>query len=128
MVMQSLRRDQMISQPSRLAVALFGLAVALVQAHPPREFCAMIGNVAQWVADCARVSFTEAPQDGAAWLAGDCNRRLTRGDSWHSNWNALASVRGTLPADHRRNDTGFRVVKTLRYAAGPGCHDGTSYA
>jgi formylglycine-generating enzyme required for sulfatase activity len=127
MVMQSLRRYQMVSQPSRLAVALLGLVVALVQAYPPRALCDMMGGVAQWVADCARSSCAEAPQDGAAWLAGNYPRRLTQG-SWPSNWHELASVREAIPADQHRNDTGFRVAKTLRYAAGPGCHDGTSYA
>lgn len=91
------------------------LSTKAVGTYAPNAFGLydMMGNVAQWVADCARVSFAEAPQDGAAWLAGDCTRRLTRGGSWHSNWNELASVREAIPADQRRNDTGFRVAKTL---------------
>jgi formylglycine-generating enzyme required for sulfatase activity len=92
------------------------LSTKAVGTYAPNAFGLydMMGNVAQWVADCARVSFAETPQDGSAWLAGDCTRRLTRGGSWHSNWNELASVREAIPADQRRNDTGFRVAKTLR--------------
>jgi formylglycine-generating enzyme required for sulfatase activity len=74
----------------------------------------MMGNVAQWVADCANPSIAEAPQDGSAWLAGDCTQRLTRGGTWHSDWNELASYRKAVKRDERRNDTGFRVAKTLR--------------
>jgi formylglycine-generating enzyme required for sulfatase activity len=74
----------------------------------------MLGNVAQWVADCATPSFAEAPQDGSAWLAGDCNRRIRRGGRWPSNWSERAGYREAIQADQRRNGTGFRVAKTLR--------------
>jgi formylglycine-generating enzyme len=74
----------------------------------------MMGNVAQWVADCANPSCAEAPQDGSAWLAGDCIQRLTRGGTWQSNWSDLASSRKAITADERRNDTGFRVAQSLR--------------
>jgi formylglycine-generating enzyme required for sulfatase activity len=74
----------------------------------------MLGNVAQWVADCANPSFAGAPQDGSAWLEGDCAKRISRGGTWHSNWNELASYREAIQPDQRRNDTGFRVAKTLR--------------
>jgi hypothetical protein len=43
-----------------------------------------------------------------------CPQRLTRGGTWHSNWSELASYRKALTADVRRNDTGFRVAKSLR--------------
>jgi formylglycine-generating enzyme required for sulfatase activity len=47
-------------------------------------------------------------------LTGDCTQRLTRGGIWHSNWSALASYRKAVQAEQRRNDTEFRVAKTLR--------------
>jgi formylglycine-generating enzyme required for sulfatase activity len=74
----------------------------------------MLGNVAQWVVDCANPTFAGAPQDGSAWLTGDCAKRITRGGTWHSGWNELASYRLAIPADQRQNDTGFRVAKPLR--------------
>jgi formylglycine-generating enzyme required for sulfatase activity len=73
----------------------------------------MMSKVAQWVADCANTSLAETPQDGSAWLTGDWTQRLTRGGTWHSNWNELASYRKAVQADQRGNDTGFRVAKTL---------------
>ncbi len=92
------------------------LSTKAVGTYDPNPFGIheMMGNVAQWVADCANPSFAEAPQDGSAWLAGDCSTRITRGGSWHSNWNELAGYREALQPDQRRNDTGFRVAKALR--------------
>ena len=92
------------------------LSTKVVGTYEPNAFGLhdMMGNVAQWVADCANPSFAGAPQDGSAWLAGNCAERITRGGTWHSNWNELASYRHAIPADQRRNDTGFRVAKMLR--------------
>jgi formylglycine-generating enzyme required for sulfatase activity len=74
----------------------------------------MLGNVAQWVTDCANPSIAEAPQDGSAWLAGDGTQRVTRGGTWHNDWGELASYRQAVKAHEQGNDTGFRVAKTLR--------------
>ena len=92
------------------------LSTTAVGTYAPNAFGLhdMMGNVAQWVADCANPSFAGAPRDGSAWLEGDCAKRMTRGGTWHSSWNELASYRKSMQADQRSNDTGFRVAKMLR--------------
>jgi formylglycine-generating enzyme required for sulfatase activity len=42
----------------------------------------MHGNVSEWVEDCYREHYREAPADGSAWAAGNCIRRVVRGGSW----------------------------------------------
>lgn len=42
----------------------------------------MIGNVAEWTEDCSNDGYEGAPNDGSAWTAGDCDRRMLRGGSW----------------------------------------------
>jgi formylglycine-generating enzyme required for sulfatase activity len=73
-----------------------------------------IGNVQEWVEDCATDSYDSMPLDGRANPTGDCARRVVRSSSW-----------GTLPKDTRvanrvrypRGQTddsvGIRVAKTL---------------
>jgi formylglycine-generating enzyme required for sulfatase activity len=39
----------------------------------------MTGGVFEWVQDCYQEDYAGAPTDGAAWLAGDCSRRVARG-------------------------------------------------
>jgi len=75
----------------------------------------MIGNVEEWVEDCATDSYDTLPADGRANLEGDCTRHLVRGSSW-----------GAFPKDSRvanriryrtgqvDDSIGFRVAKTLR--------------
>ena len=43
----------------------------------------MHGNLWEWVADCWNDSYYGAPDDGSAWLSGDCKRRVLRGGSWN---------------------------------------------
>ncbi len=40
------------------------------------------GEVWEWVEDCWNDDYDGAPNDGAAWTAGDCARRVLRGGSW----------------------------------------------
>jgi len=42
----------------------------------------MIGNVEQWVADCYRESYVDAPADGSAVDDAQCAQRVRRGGSW----------------------------------------------
>jgi formylglycine-generating enzyme required for sulfatase activity len=106
----------LIEMPAGAFERLDLLSTMPVGSYEPNAFglYEMMGNVAQWVADCANTSCAEAPQDGLAWLAGDCTQRLARGGTWHSNWSEFASYRKAITADGRRNDTGFRVAKSLR--------------
>jgi formylglycine-generating enzyme required for sulfatase activity len=72
------------------------------------------GNAYDWVEDCFNGSYAGAPSDGAAWLAGDCDRRGHRGGSWYSPPNALRSAsRNRNFALTRFDFIGFRVARTL---------------
>ena len=74
----------------------------------------MHGNVWEWVQDCWNYGYAGAPSDGAAWLTGDCSRRVLRGGSWHYVPLALrAAVRDRNSAGNRYDDVGFRVARTL---------------
>lgn len=71
----------------------------------------MHGNVWEWVQDCWNDSYNDAPQDGSAWLTGDCNRRVLRGGAWNSvAENLRAGKRESAPADRGNNTSGFRLI------------------
>ncbi len=72
------------------------------------------GNVWEWTADCWNGSYAGAPNDGAPWTTGNCNKRVLRGGSWGIKPKHLrvARRRGdkiTLRSGKR----GFRVAMTL---------------
>ena len=72
------------------------------------------GNVWEWTADCWNGSYAGAPDDGAAWTSGECEKRVLRGGSW-----GIEPVQ--LRSAHRRSDNitlrsgkrGFRISLTL---------------
>jgi formylglycine-generating enzyme required for sulfatase activity len=73
----------------------------------------MFGNAWQWTADCYHDSYSGAPADGSAWIAGTCNGgHVVRGGSW-------VNVPRYLRAANRTGDTfennldGFRLARTL---------------
>src|SRR5262245_38981703 len=70
-----------------------------------------VGNVAEWVEDCASDNYLDAPTDGAA-KTGNCSSHTTRGCGW--------STRGTTCRSAKRGKGGgrffhfgFRVARTL---------------
>lgn len=79
----------------------------------------MLGNAWQWTADCWNESYTGAPADGSAWLAGDCSKHVLRGGSW-DNLPSLIRSAARSRADARNRDfdyasyAGFRLAKTLK--------------
>ncbi|MCB1915627.1 MAG: formylglycine-generating enzyme family protein [Rhodocyclaceae bacterium] len=74
----------------------------------------MIGNVAEWVADCWHGSYQGAPADGRAWTSGDCERRVVRGGSWYDvPANARSALRLKFPPGLRNLDLGFRVARAF---------------
>jgi formylglycine-generating enzyme required for sulfatase activity len=74
----------------------------------------MVGNVYQWVEDCANDNYQGAPVDGSAWLKGECGYRGLRGGSWYYfPENLRSAMRLTLPLTLRFNFIGFRVVRDL---------------
>ena len=55
-----------------------------------------------------------APNDGSAWMAGDCEFRVLRGGDWLSWADQVRSAyRYTLPTDSRTYYLGIRVARTL---------------
>jgi formylglycine-generating enzyme required for sulfatase activity len=74
----------------------------------------MHGNVWEWVEDCWNESYETAPDNSAAWTAGDCSSRVVRGGSWNSDSNKLRSAaRGWNNPGGRNRSIGFRVARDL---------------
>jgi formylglycine-generating enzyme required for sulfatase activity len=72
------------------------------------------GNAAEWVEDCWNDSYRGAPQDGSAWLTGQCRLRVLRGGSFANKANAVRSAaRFRYDQDVRYYANGFRIVRDL---------------
>ena len=72
----------------------------------------MHGNVWEWVQDCWNSNYQGAPNDGSAWLTGDCSRRVLRGGSWLGGADWLrSSYRYWNPAGGRGDNFGFRLAQ-----------------
>lgn len=74
-----------------------------------------IGNVREWVQDCATGSYVGRPADARAWeWLGGCGQRVLRGGSWRTPPDAARSAhRDCAPAAERSDDAGFRVALDL---------------
>ena len=74
----------------------------------------MIGNVSEWVEDCATDSYASVPADGGP-APGDCARRMVRGGSWGTYARQLRSAERLRYAPDDRDDSiGIRVARTIR--------------
>ncbi len=81
----------------------------------------MLGNAAQWIADCAHDTYEGAPADGSAWmeggpvaLSGGCRNRIVRGSGWGERPYALrVTSRGGSDPERRWIALGFRVARSL---------------
>jgi formylglycine-generating enzyme required for sulfatase activity len=75
----------------------------------------MIGNVREWVLDCATDSTVGRPRDARAWeWLGGCGRRIQRGGSWLTPPDGNGSAqRDSVPEDERADDAGFRVARDV---------------
>lgn len=73
----------------------------------------MLGNVAEWVEDCD-ASYKDAPTDGTAAAAIDCEKRVTRGGSWLDGptWVRSAFRHPQVPK-FANYTVGFRVARDL---------------
>ena len=70
------------------------------------------GNVGEWVEDCWNDSYSGAPNDGRAWMGGDCGPRVTRGGWWGSNPRYLRSAkRDGAHRSNRVGGLGFRLAQ-----------------
>lgn len=78
-----------------------------VGSYPPNPFGLhdMLGNVAEWCADCWNANYAGAPTDGSAWLTGNCDRQVLRGGHWASDAEGFRT--GVTPRDLRAASRGF---------------------
>jgi formylglycine-generating enzyme required for sulfatase activity len=77
----------------------------------------MHGNVWQWVEDCYKEGYNDAPTDGSAVTLKDCSTRVLRGGSWVNDPVGLRSASRFRFVSDRRNyflGCGLRVGRTLR--------------
>ena len=71
------------------------------------------GNVLEWTEDCANPNYQEAPEDGSAWLSGDCKQRMTRGGAWSNvARDVRLAARNEVAIGIRYNFLGFRVARS----------------
>jgi len=75
----------------------------------------MIGNVREWVQDCATASYVGRPRDGRAWeWNGGCDERIQRGGSWLTPpAESRSAFRASAPAGEHAGDAGFRVASDV---------------
>jgi len=72
------------------------------------------GNVDEWVQDCYSPSYENAPNDGSARDAPNCQQRVMRGGSWFEIPRLVRSAsRYRHPPTSHRNSWGFRVALDL---------------
>jgi len=71
----------------------------------------MHGNVWEWTQDCWNEDIKGAPNDGSAWLQGQCGARVLRGGSWYDDKAMLSNTaRVYNDSDSADNNSGFRLV------------------
>jgi len=76
----------------------------------------VIGNVWEWVEDCAFPNYDALPRDGSAYAPADCQVRMLRGGSFMSNPASARSANRYQGGRNRSNahpDFGFRVAREL---------------
>ena len=74
----------------------------------------MIGSVKEWVQDCYSTSYEGSPDDGSAWIDGDCDRRVVRGGAWYDSARYIRSAsRAGAVAKSREEIIGFRVARDV---------------
>ncbi|SFM54377.1 formylglycine-generating enzyme family protein [Halopseudomonas yangmingensis] len=74
----------------------------------------MHGNVWEWVADCARSDYKQAPANAAPLLEGYCERRMIRGGSWGlDGWASRSTYRYSFFPRTRENNGGFRLARSI---------------
>lgn len=73
------------------------------------------GNAAEWVEDCWNDNYKNAPRDGSAWTAGQCQLRVLRGGAFDSQAKYLrSSARFRYDYDVRYLANGFRLVREMK--------------
>ena len=74
----------------------------------------LVGNVAEWVQDCAHENYVRAPRDSSAWVNPGCQRHMLRGGSWGSApEQSRSAYRLAATSTMRSAQVGFRVARDL---------------
>ncbi|MBI2252981.1 MAG: SUMF1/EgtB/PvdO family nonheme iron enzyme [Proteobacteria bacterium] len=74
----------------------------------------MAGNVWEWVEDCYRPSYRQAPADGSAVELDSCPEHAARGGSWNDGlWDFRFARRYNVDGWGRENILGFRLARDL---------------
>ncbi|MGX5175509.1 formylglycine-generating enzyme family protein [Aliikangiella sp. IMCC44653] len=88
-----------------------------VKSYSPNRFGLydMNGNAWELVEDCYHESYKEAPNDGSAWVSGDCKfERVIRGGGWYTTKNYLRSAdRNGLSSIDKSQLIGFRLAQDI---------------
>ncbi len=71
----------------------------------------MLGNVWQWVEDCAHDSYVGAPGDGSDFAGPDGCERVARGGSWNYDPRYIRAARRIAFVYDYRGSIGFRLVR-----------------
>jgi len=72
------------------------------------------GNAAEWVEDCWNPTYRGAPNDGSAWMSGDCSLRVLRGGSFADKAARVGSAsRFRYDEGVRYYANGFRVARDV---------------
>jgi formylglycine-generating enzyme required for sulfatase activity len=92
-----------------------GVQTSEVGKYRPNKFGLYdtIGNAFEWVQDCWNSTYSGAPNDGSAWLSGDCNNRVIRGGAWDNGPKDLRSAFRSTFGLNPKDTIGFRVVRDL---------------
>jgi formylglycine-generating enzyme required for sulfatase activity len=74
----------------------------------------MLGNVAQWAADCSAPSYVGAPTDGSARPGPKDCEHVIRGGGWMDGPATVrAARRASAPVTYRTNGLGLRLARDL---------------
>ncbi|MBK1695320.1 Sulphatase-modifying factor protein [Chromatium weissei] len=70
------------------------------------------GNAMEWVADCYHANYQGAPNDGRAWVTGDCAERVARGGAFNKPAVSMrVYVRAHFNSQTKLNWIGFRIAR-----------------
>jgi formylglycine-generating enzyme required for sulfatase activity len=79
----------------------------------PWGFYQVHGNVSEWTEDCWHDNYIDAPTDGRAWTAPNCNQHVRRGGSMGSPPSVLRSASRLFSPPTIESFLSFRVARTL---------------
>ncbi len=92
------------------------VGVAPVGSFEPNAFGLVdtLGNAFEWVQDCWRDNYTDAPSDGSSIETANCREREARGGSWFTAPTFVRpNYRNRFDAEYRGSSLGFRLVREI---------------